>query len=160
MFFYQVCNRKFKKQSDRDRHLVVHSVRSGTAIAGSAENTDCLPQDLGMLFSCELCDYVSARRQYLERHYRRWHTVVYVCCECKKRFASTTLLFQHPCAVVSLSLWSCSEGYFRTVVECHVKVITYSNKCYNNNNIKNNTNNRSDTLQHGPIAVEQGHLVC
>ena len=72
-----VCNRKFKKKVDRDRHLFIHNIKSN-------ENVQ----------HCDLCDYTASRRIYLEKHFRR-HRVVYVCCECKQKFSSTIRLSNH-----------------------------------------------------------------
>ncbi len=72
-----ICNRKFKKKIDRDRHLFVHDIR-----------------DAPNVFICELCDYTASRRSYLEKHFKK-HRVVYICCECSEKFASTIRLNQH-----------------------------------------------------------------
>ena len=72
-----VCNRKFKKKIDRDRHLFIHNIKLNDNI-----------------HLCDLCDYSASRRIYLEKHFRR-HRVVYVCCECKLKFSSTIRLSSH-----------------------------------------------------------------
>ena len=72
-----VCNRKFKKKIDRDRHLFIHNIKLNNNI-----------------HPCDLCDYSASRRIYLEKHFRR-HRVVYVCCECKLKFSSTIRLSSH-----------------------------------------------------------------
>ena len=72
-----VCNRKFKKKIDRDRHLFVHNIKLNDNI-----------------HQCDLCNYTASRRIYLEKHFRR-HRVVYICCECKQKFSSTIKLNNH-----------------------------------------------------------------
>ena len=71
-----VCNRKFKKESDRDRHLYAHNIRSRD------------------LFPCDMCEFAGAHQDQLEKHYPR-HRVVYICSECGLRFPSTIRLNQH-----------------------------------------------------------------
>ncbi|XP_064610516.1 zinc finger protein ZFAT-like isoform X2 [Liolophura sinensis] len=72
-----VCNRKFKKKIDRDRHLFTHDIK-----------------DTPNVKHCELCDYSASRRVYLENHFLK-HRVVYQCCECPKRFLSSIRLIDH-----------------------------------------------------------------
>ncbi|XP_067136935.1 zinc finger protein ZFAT-like isoform X2 [Centruroides vittatus] len=72
-----ICNRKFKKKIDRDRHLFIHNIR-----------------DSPNIFHCNLCDYTACRRSYLENHHRR-HRLVFVCCLCKSMFISTIVLKNH-----------------------------------------------------------------
>ncbi|XP_076470431.1 zinc finger protein ZFAT-like isoform X2 [Babylonia areolata] len=72
-----VCNRKFKKKIDRDRHLFVHDIR-----------------DVNMTHQCELCDYQASRRVYLEKHYIK-HRVLYCCALCSAMFLSTVKLLEH-----------------------------------------------------------------
>lgn len=72
-----ICNRKFKKKIDRDRHLFIHNIRE------SPNN-----------FHCNLCEYTACRRSYLENHHRR-HRLVFVCCLCKNMFISTISLKNH-----------------------------------------------------------------
>ncbi|PVD20845.1 hypothetical protein C0Q70_19006 [Pomacea canaliculata] len=72
-----VCNRKFKKKIDRDRHLFVHDIR-----------------DVGTTQQCELCDYSASRRVYLEKHYLK-HRVLYCCAACPMKFLSTIRLLDH-----------------------------------------------------------------
>lgn len=72
-----VCNRKFKKKIDRDRHLFTHDIK-----------------DTPNVKHCELCDYSASRRVYLENHFLK-HRVVYQCCECPKRFLSSVRLIDH-----------------------------------------------------------------
>ncbi|XP_041375842.1 zinc finger protein ZFAT-like [Gigantopelta aegis] len=72
-----VCNRKFKKKIDRDRHLFVHDIK-----------------DLPNIQHCELCDYSASRRVYLEKHYQK-HRVIYRCFNCESKFPSTIRLIDH-----------------------------------------------------------------
>ncbi|XP_064466718.1 zinc finger protein ZFAT-like isoform X2 [Ornithodoros turicata] len=73
-----ICNRKFKKKVDRDRHLFVHNV---------PESSSAYPQ-------CGLCGYQASRRAYLENHYRK-HRLVYVCSLCSCLHLSASSLRQH-----------------------------------------------------------------
>ena len=73
-----VCNRKFKKKTDRDRHLFVHNVRSNPS----------------HLYICEVCSYATNRRGYLAKHYRK-HRVMYVCDVCQHKYPSSIRLNQH-----------------------------------------------------------------
>ncbi|XP_022248683.1 zinc finger protein ZFAT-like isoform X1 [Limulus polyphemus] len=72
-----ICNRKFKKKIDRDRHLYVHDIRDNTSF-----------------MQCSLCDYIASRRSYLENHHRK-HRIVYVCSVCESMFLSSVLLKNH-----------------------------------------------------------------
>lgn len=72
-----VCNRKFKKKIDRDRHLFVHDIR-----------------DIPSVQHCELCDYSASRRIYLEKHFLK-HRVIYCCVVCQDKFLSTVRLMEH-----------------------------------------------------------------
>lgn len=72
-----VCNRKFKKKIDRDRHLFVHDIK-----------------DHPYIQSCLLCDYTASRRIYLEKHFLK-HRILYRCCECQEIFLSSVKLSDH-----------------------------------------------------------------
>lgn len=72
-----VCNRKFKKKVDRDRHLFVHNVPEPPTA-----------------YQCGLCGYQASRRTYLENHYRK-HRLVYVCSVCCGLHLSATALRAH-----------------------------------------------------------------
>ncbi|XP_050398943.1 zinc finger protein ZFAT isoform X1 [Patella vulgata] len=72
-----VCNRKFKKKIDRDRHLFVHDIK-----------------DIPNIQRCELCDYTASRKVYLEKHYLK-HRVIYCCFSCPQRFLSSVRLIDH-----------------------------------------------------------------
>ncbi|XP_064641279.1 zinc finger protein ZFAT-like [Lineus longissimus] len=72
-----VCNRKFKKRMDRDRHLFIHNIKANPNV-----------------FACELCDYTASRRVYLENHIRK-HRIIYQCAACHEKFLSTIRLNDH-----------------------------------------------------------------
>ncbi|XP_063777306.1 zinc finger protein ZFAT isoform X2 [Pseudophryne corroboree] len=69
-----ICERKFKNELERDRHMLVHG--------------DERP------FACELCDHGATKYQSLELHIRK-HPFVYVCSHCLKKFVSTVRLKAH-----------------------------------------------------------------
>ncbi|XP_058132063.1 zinc finger protein ZFAT isoform X2 [Dasypus novemcinctus] len=69
-----ICERKFKNELDRDRHMLVHS--------------DEWP------FACELCGHGATKYQALELHVRK-HPFVYVCALCLKKFVSSIRLRSH-----------------------------------------------------------------
>lgn len=69
-----VCDRKFKYELERDRHLMVH---------GSNRP-----------YGCELCDHGSTKFQALQAHVRK-HLFVYVCSVCLQKFVSTVRLKLH-----------------------------------------------------------------
>lgn len=69
-----VCDRKFKYELERDRHLMVH---------GSNRP-----------YGCELCDHGSTKFQALQAHVRK-HPFVYVCSVCLQKFVSTMRLKLH-----------------------------------------------------------------
>lgn len=69
-----VCDRKFKYELERDRHLMVH---------GSNRP-----------YGCELCDHGSTKFQALQAHVRK-HPFVYVCSVCQQKFVSTVRLKMH-----------------------------------------------------------------
>uniref|UniRef100_A0ACB8FEV4 Uncharacterized protein n=1 Tax=Sphaerodactylus townsendi TaxID=933632 RepID=A0ACB8FEV4_9SAUR len=69
-----ICERKFKNELDRDRHMLVHG--------------DERP------FACELCGHGATKYQALELHVRK-HPFVYVCSECSKKFVSSIRLRAH-----------------------------------------------------------------
>ncbi|XP_035305488.1 zinc finger protein ZFAT isoform X3 [Cricetulus griseus] len=68
------CERKFKNELDRDRHMLVHG--------------DKWP------FACELCGHGATKYQALELHVRK-HPFVYVCAICLKKFVSSIRLRSH-----------------------------------------------------------------
>ncbi|XP_069076891.1 zinc finger protein ZFAT isoform X1 [Pleurodeles waltl] len=69
-----ICERKFKNELDRDRHMLVHG--------------DVRP------FACELCGYGATKFQALDLHVRK-HPFVYVCSVCLKKFVSSVRLRTH-----------------------------------------------------------------
>ncbi|XP_016001114.2 zinc finger protein ZFAT isoform X2 [Rousettus aegyptiacus] len=69
-----ICERKFKNELDRDRHMLVHG--------------DKWP------FACELCGHGATKYQALELHVRK-HPFVYVCALCLRTFVSTIRLRTH-----------------------------------------------------------------
>nr|KAF6427048.1 zinc finger and AT-hook domain containing [Molossus molossus] len=69
-----VCERKFKNELDRDRHMLVHG--------------DKWP------FACELCGHGATKYQALELHVRK-HPFVYVCAICRKKLVSSIRLRAH-----------------------------------------------------------------
>ncbi|XP_029779438.1 zinc finger protein ZFAT isoform X2 [Suricata suricatta] len=69
-----ICERKFKNELDRDRHMLVHG--------------DKWP------FACELCGHGATKYQALELHVRK-HPFVYVCAVCFKKFVSSIRLRAH-----------------------------------------------------------------
>ncbi|XP_072426086.1 zinc finger protein ZFAT isoform X4 [Chiloscyllium punctatum] len=69
-----VCERKFKNESDRDRHMLVHG--------------DDRP------FACELCDHGATKYHSLEAHVRK-HKFIYICSVCTKKFVSSVKLKCH-----------------------------------------------------------------
>ncbi|XP_003219437.1 zinc finger protein ZFAT isoform X1 [Anolis carolinensis] len=69
-----ICERKFKNELDRDRHMLVHG--------------DERP------FACELCGHGATKYQALELHIRK-HPFVYVCSKCLKKFVSSIRLRSH-----------------------------------------------------------------
>lgn len=69
-----ICERKFKNELDRDRHMLVHG--------------DQWP------FACELCGHGATKYQALELHVRK-HPFVYVCAMCLKKFVSSIRLRSH-----------------------------------------------------------------
>ncbi|XP_077502473.1 uncharacterized protein LOC144113334 isoform X2 [Amblyomma americanum] len=72
-----LCNRKFKKKVDRDRHLFVHNVPEPPTA-----------------YQCGLCGYQASRKTYLDNHYRK-HRLVYVCSLCYGLHLSATALRAH-----------------------------------------------------------------
>lgn len=69
-----ICERKFKNELDRDRHMLIHG--------------DERP------FACELCGHGATKYQALELHVRK-HPFVYVCSVCLKKFVSSVRLRSH-----------------------------------------------------------------
>lgn len=76
-----VCNRKFKKKVDRDRHLFTHDIK-----------------DISVVQHCDLCDYTASRRTYLETHFQK-HRIIYRCSMCSEVYISTIRLIDHVTSV-------------------------------------------------------------
>ncbi|XP_013396741.1 zinc finger protein ZFAT [Lingula anatina] len=77
LYMCHVCNRKFKKKVDRDRHLFVHDIKNNPNV-----------------YACFLCDHTSSRRVYFEKHVNK-HRVVFRCFYCLNMFSSTIRLQEH-----------------------------------------------------------------
>ncbi|XP_066539989.1 zinc finger protein ZFAT-like isoform X2 [Hoplias malabaricus] len=69
-----ICDRKFKSELDRDRHLMIHGSKRP--------------------FGCELCDHGSTKFQALIAHIRK-HPFVYICALCLQKFVSSVQLKSH-----------------------------------------------------------------
>ncbi|KAI2655242.1 Cytoplasmic dynein 1 intermediate chain 1 [Labeo rohita] len=70
----QICDRKFKNELERDRHMMVHGNKRP--------------------FGCELCDHGSTKYQALQAHIRK-HPFIYVCAICQEKFVSSVRLRSH-----------------------------------------------------------------
>uniref|UniRef100_A0A672SEI5 Zinc finger and AT-hook domain containing n=1 Tax=Sinocyclocheilus grahami TaxID=75366 RepID=A0A672SEI5_SINGR len=70
----QICDRKFKNELERDRHMMVHGNKRP--------------------FGCELCDHGSTKFQALQAHIRK-HPFIYVCAICQEKFVSSVRLKSH-----------------------------------------------------------------
>lgn len=70
----QICDRKFKNELERDRHMMVHGNKRP--------------------FGCELCDHGSTKFQALQAHIRK-HPFIYVCAICQEKFVSSVRLRSH-----------------------------------------------------------------
>ncbi|XP_014681045.1 PREDICTED: zinc finger protein ZFAT-like isoform X3 [Priapulus caudatus] len=71
-----ICLFRCKSKSDLTRHLAVHKIRSVNSML------------------CELCDFVSARAEYLLKHYKT-HRILYLCSVCNTKILSATSLLAH-----------------------------------------------------------------
>ncbi|KAL2084453.1 hypothetical protein ACEWY4_019971 [Coilia grayii] len=69
-----ICERKFKNELDRDRHMMIHGSKKP--------------------FGCELCDHGSTKLQALQAHIRK-HPFIYVCAICLQKFVSSLRLKKH-----------------------------------------------------------------
>ncbi|XP_029928604.1 zinc finger protein ZFAT isoform X2 [Myripristis murdjan] len=74
LYHCPTCNRRFKNQLERERHLLVHG-----------------PQ---RPFACLLCDHASTKMSALASHVRK-HLFLYVCCSCRGTFVSSQRLKSH-----------------------------------------------------------------
>ncbi|KAM4581551.1 zinc finger protein ZFAT isoform 2-T2 [Odontesthes bonariensis] len=68
------CNRRFKNQLERERHLLIHG-----------------PQ---RPFACLLCDHAATKMVALAAHIRK-HLFLYVCCVCNEKLVSSQRLKSH-----------------------------------------------------------------
>ncbi|KAM9352899.1 zinc finger protein ZFAT [Symphorus nematophorus] len=74
LYHCPTCNRRFKNQLERERHLLVHG-----------------PQ---RPFACLLCDHAATKMTALAAHVRK-HLFLYVCCMCDGKFVSSQRLKSH-----------------------------------------------------------------
>ncbi|KAM4633814.1 zinc finger protein ZFAT [Polymixia lowei] len=74
LYHCPTCNRRFKNQLERERHLLVHG-----------------PQ---RPFACLLCDHATTKMAALSAHVRK-HLFLYVCCRCSGTFVSSQRLRSH-----------------------------------------------------------------
>ncbi|XP_026150108.1 zinc finger protein ZFAT isoform X2 [Mastacembelus armatus] len=74
LYHCPTCNRRFKNQLERERHLLVHG-----------------PQ---RPFACFLCDHAATKMATLTDHVRK-HLFVYMCCVCDGKFVSSQKLKSH-----------------------------------------------------------------
>ncbi|XP_062322195.1 zinc finger protein ZFAT-like [Osmerus eperlanus] len=74
LYHCSTCQRKFKNQLERDRHMLVHGTQRP--------------------FSCELCDHGCTKLPVLQAHVRK-HPFIYVCSSCQKKFISSMRLKAH-----------------------------------------------------------------
>uniref|UniRef100_UPI003AB012D7 zinc finger protein ZFAT n=1 Tax=Centroberyx gerrardi TaxID=166262 RepID=UPI003AB012D7 len=74
LYHCPTCNRRFKNQLERERHLLVHG-----------------PQ---RPFACLLCDHAATKMAALAAHVRK-HLFLYVCCRCRGKFVSSQRLKSH-----------------------------------------------------------------
>lgn len=74
LYHCPTCNRRFKNQLQRERHMLVHG-----------------PQ---RPFACLLCDHAVTKMADLAAHVRK-HLFLYVCCVCDGKFVSSHRLKSH-----------------------------------------------------------------
>ncbi|XP_047453704.1 zinc finger protein ZFAT-like isoform X2 [Mugil cephalus] len=74
LYHCPTCNRRFKNQLERERHMLVHG-----------------PQ---RPFACLLCDHAATKMAALAAHVRK-HLFLYVCCACDEKFVSSQRLRSH-----------------------------------------------------------------
>ncbi|XP_056237895.1 zinc finger protein ZFAT-like isoform X1 [Seriola aureovittata] len=74
LYHCPTCNRRFKNQLERERHLLVHG-----------------PQ---RPFACLLCDHAATKMDALTAHVRK-HLFLYMCCVCDGKFVSSQRLKSH-----------------------------------------------------------------
>ena len=69
LFECHICDRKFKKESDRDRHLYVHNVRVER-----------------LVFSCKLCKYEAYKQALIDSHYLKVLIIHFIYFSALERF--------------------------------------------------------------------------
>ncbi|XP_037836291.1 zinc finger protein ZFAT isoform X2 [Kryptolebias marmoratus] len=74
LYHCPTCNRHFKNQLSRERHMLMHG-----------------PQPP---FACSLCDYAATKMVALAAHVRK-HLFLYVCCACDRQLVSSHRLRGH-----------------------------------------------------------------
>lgn len=74
LYHCPTCNRGFKNQLERERHLLVHSPHRP--------------------FACLLCDHAATKMDALAAHVKK-HLFIYVCCMCERNFVSSQRLTDH-----------------------------------------------------------------
>ncbi|XP_028986133.1 zinc finger protein ZFAT-like isoform X2 [Betta splendens] len=74
LYHCPTCNRRFKNQLQRERHMLIHG-----------------PQ---RPFACLLCDHAATKMSGLAAHVRK-HLFLYVCCVCDGKFVSSHRLKTH-----------------------------------------------------------------
>uniref|UniRef100_A0A8C2X5D8 Zinc finger and AT hook domain containing n=1 Tax=Cyclopterus lumpus TaxID=8103 RepID=A0A8C2X5D8_CYCLU len=74
LYHCPTCNRRFKNQLERERHLLVHG-----------------PQ---RPFACLICDHAATKMATLAAHVRK-HLFLYMCCVCDGKFVSSHRLRSH-----------------------------------------------------------------
>ncbi len=74
LYICQICDRKFKNELERDRHMMVHGNKRP--------------------FGCELCDHGSTKFPALQAHIRK-HPFIYMCAICQEKFVSSVRLRSH-----------------------------------------------------------------
>ncbi|XP_028836107.1 zinc finger protein ZFAT [Denticeps clupeoides] len=91
-----ICDRKFKNELERDRHMMVHGSKRP--------------------YGCELCDHGSTKLQALQAHVRK-HPFIYICAICLQKFVSSVRLKSHlqeahPGADESVAFADCIKSSF------------------------------------------------
>ncbi|CAN9514009.1 unnamed protein product [Ophioblennius macclurei] len=74
LYHCPTCNRHFKNQLERERHLLVHGPKRP--------------------FACLLCDHAATKMTALTAHVMK-HLFIYVCCICDDKFVSSQRLKSH-----------------------------------------------------------------
>ena len=72
-----ICNRKFKRKIECDKHLYSHNVKISQSV-----------------HECELCGHTSIRKASMDTHYQK-HRLVYICCMCYIKVPSSLALQKH-----------------------------------------------------------------